>query len=110
MLFCRNEKARMMRAGGNKMKQWLKDVVHNCVVHPILPFLPLRVANWLHDKNGKWAFDKIEGKKKPIDKQLAEKLTGRKMLAFIDEALQKNPLKKSPNSPKDFDSDSTSMS
>lgn len=60
------------------MKQWLKDFVHNCVVHPAMPFLPVRVANWLHDKNANWAFGlerydelALEGKKKPIDKQLA---------------------------------------
>lgn len=39
-----------------KMKQWLKDFVHNCVVHPAMPFLPVKVANWLHDKNANWAF------------------------------------------------------
>ena len=38
------------------MKQWLKSFVHNCVVHPAMPFLPVRVANWLHDKNANWAF------------------------------------------------------
>ena len=39
-----------------KMKQWLKDFVHNCVVHPAMPFLPVKLANWLHDKNANWAF------------------------------------------------------
>ena len=38
------------------MKQWLKNFVHNCVVHPAMPFLPVRVANLLHDKNANWAF------------------------------------------------------
>ena len=38
------------------MKQWLKSFVHNCVVHPAMPFLPVKVANWLHDKNANWAF------------------------------------------------------
>lgn len=38
------------------MKKWLKDFVHNCVVHPAMPFLPVKVANWLHDKNANWAF------------------------------------------------------
>lgn len=61
------------------MKQWLKDFVHNCVVHPMMPFLPVKVANWLHDKNANWAFGlerydelALEDKKKPIDKQLAQ--------------------------------------
>ena len=54
-----------------KMKQWLKSFVHNCVVHPAMPFLPVRVANWLHDKNANWAFSlgrldelALEGQKK----------------------------------------------
>lgn len=62
-----------------KMKQWLKDFVHNCVVHPAMPFLPVKVANWLHDKNANWAFGlerydelALEGKKKPVDNQLAQ--------------------------------------
>ena len=131
------------------MKQWLKDFVHNCVVHPAMPFLPVSVANWLHDKNANWAFGvSLKGKKKPTDKQLAQLtpqeakewqvyldlkhyqekllenkkvdninqttyvripedaiLTGRKMLAAIEEVLQKNPATQYPNSPKGFDSD-----
>lgn len=62
------------------MKQWLKGFVHNCVVHPVMPFLPVRVANWLHDKNANWAFSLgrydelvLEGKK-PI--------TGREIIAI----------------------------
>jgi len=38
------------------MKQWLKDFVHNCVIHPLLPFLPISIGNNLHDKNATWAF------------------------------------------------------
>lgn len=56
------------------MKQWLKDFVHNCVVHPVLPFVPAKLGDWLHDKNADWAFGQIEGKKKPVDKQLAQLL------------------------------------
>lgn len=40
------------------MKQWLKDFVHNCVVHPMMPFLPTGLANALHEVNGYWAFGK----------------------------------------------------
>lgn len=65
------------------MKQWLKSFVHNCVVHPAMPFLPVRVANWLHDKNANWAFSlgrydelALEGQKKPVDKRLAKWLKG----------------------------------
>ena len=75
MLKCKNENIFI----GDKMKQWLKSFVHNCVVHPVMPFLPVRVANWLHDKNANWAFSlgrldelTLEGQKKPVDKQLAQ--------------------------------------
>lgn len=124
-----------------KMKQWLKDFVHNCVVHPAMPFLPVNVANWLHDKNANWAFGlerydevALEGKKSELTPQEVKEwqvyldlthyqakdsektttyvsipedaiLTGRKMLTFIEEALQKNPATQYPNSPKDSDSD-----
>jgi hypothetical protein len=38
------------------MIAWLKDFVHNSLVHPIMPFLPVRVANRLHDRNATWAY------------------------------------------------------
>lgn len=39
------------------MKQWIKDFVHNCLVHPLMPFLPSKFANRMHDLNACWAFD-----------------------------------------------------
>ena len=39
------------------MKTWLKGFVHNCIVHPMLPFLPIVLGDWLHDINGNWAFN-----------------------------------------------------
>lgn len=41
------------------MKQWLKEFVHNCVVHPMMPFLPTSLANVLHDLNGQWLAGKL---------------------------------------------------
>mgnify|MGYP003622696299 CR=1 FL=1 len=38
------------------MKQWLKDFTHNCIVHPMMMFLPRKWAHELHDKNANWAF------------------------------------------------------
>ena len=38
------------------MKKWFKWFIHNSVVHPIMPFLPKKIAIKLHDKNGEWAF------------------------------------------------------
>ena len=37
-----------------------KDVVHNCLVHPLLPFLPRRFAEWLHKTNGEWAYGDVK--------------------------------------------------
>lgn len=38
------------------MKQWYKDFVHNCLIHPLMPFLPVKFATKLHDDNATWAF------------------------------------------------------
>lgn len=35
---------------------WLKDFLHNCVIHPLLPFLPRKLGDLLHEVNGKWAY------------------------------------------------------
>ena len=40
------------------MKQWLKDFTHNCIVHPVMMFIPKRLANKLHDTNADWAWGK----------------------------------------------------
>ena len=51
------------------MLQWFKDFIHNCIIHPMMPFLPVRIANELHDRNAGWAFKdrldelSLEGKK-----------------------------------------------
>lgn len=42
------------------MKQWLKEFVHNCLCHPLLPFLPRDFGDKWHDSNGKWAFNWVE--------------------------------------------------
>lgn len=38
------------------MKKWCKSFVHNCVVHPMMQFLPAKYAEELHDRNANWAF------------------------------------------------------
>jgi hypothetical protein len=35
---------------------WLKLVVHNCFIHPMLPFLPKPVEDALHDWSAEWTF------------------------------------------------------
>lgn len=38
------------------MKQWLKWFIHNTIVHPVMPFMPKKLALKIHDKNANWAF------------------------------------------------------
>ena len=38
----------------------LKDIVHNCLIHPLLPFLPKELGDVLHDVNAAWAFGTLE--------------------------------------------------
>ena len=38
------------------MKSWLKSFVHNVIVHPLMQFLPVGIANEMHDRNATWAF------------------------------------------------------
>ncbi len=45
------------------MKQWLKEIIHNCFLHPLLPFLPSKFAEKIHDKNGRWTYQAPEGDK-----------------------------------------------
>lgn len=39
-----------------QMKQWLKEAVHNCIIHPLLPFLPEKIGDKLHRKNALWTY------------------------------------------------------
>lgn len=80
------------------MKQWLKDFVHNCVVHPMMPFLPTGLANALHEVNGYWAFGlnrldevKLEGLtvRKFDESKIARPLTGKDLLKLIGETENK---------------------
>lgn len=38
------------------MKQWFKEFIHNCVVHPLMMVLPSETAGRWHDLNANWAF------------------------------------------------------
>jgi hypothetical protein len=38
------------------IKKLFRDIVHNCIVHPMLPFLPTSMGEWLHRTNGQWAY------------------------------------------------------
>ena len=38
------------------MLNWLKEFVHNVIVHPTMMFMPSSLATKMHDKNADWAF------------------------------------------------------
>lgn len=38
------------------MKQWFKEFIHNCIVHPLMMVLPTETAGRWHDLNANWAF------------------------------------------------------
>lgn len=38
------------------MLAWFKDFVHNSIVHPMMPFMPAKMATRLHDWNATWAY------------------------------------------------------
>lgn len=38
------------------MKQWIKELVHNCLIHPLLPLLPEKIGTKLHNKNANWCW------------------------------------------------------
>ncbi len=40
------------------MKNWLKSFSHNAIVHPIMMFLPKKLAKELHNRNADWAYGK----------------------------------------------------
>jgi len=40
--------------------RWVRDFIHNCLVHPLLPFLPTEMGDRLHDRNARWAFEDTE--------------------------------------------------
>jgi len=54
------------------MKKWLKEFVHNVIVHPLMMFLPKDLSHRMHDKNAAWAFglnkyDELKLETHPLD-------------------------------------------
>lgn len=39
------------------MKNYIKSFIHNVIIDPLMMFLPIKWANYLHDKSAFWAFD-----------------------------------------------------
>lgn len=40
------------------MIDFLKSVIHNVLVHPVLPFMPRKWAKVIHEHNAEWAYGK----------------------------------------------------
>lgn len=38
------------------MKTYLKQFIHNAIIHPLMMFMPVKAAHIIHDKNANWAF------------------------------------------------------
>lgn len=36
--------------------QWIKEFIHNAIIQPLMVFLPVDLATWMHDRNADWAF------------------------------------------------------
>lgn len=36
--------------------RYFRDVVHNCIVHPLMCFMPARLGTRMHDLNARWAY------------------------------------------------------
>jgi len=36
--------------------KWFKDFSHNCIIHPLMMFLPVGLGTRMHDKNATWAY------------------------------------------------------
>lgn len=53
------------------MENWLKDFVHNCVIHPLMPFLSTSFATQMHDRNADWAFGGNRFDEVAIEKSMA---------------------------------------
>ena len=54
------------------MRRWIKDFIHNCIIHPMLPFMPVRVADLIHDRNADWAFSQERFDERVIEHRMAK--------------------------------------
>jgi hypothetical protein len=63
------------------MERWFKDFIHNCLVHPLMPFLSTKAGNALHDCNATWAFGLHRYDELNLEKQneIFSKIHGKKL-------------------------------
>ena len=56
------------------MCKWFKEFTHNCIVHPLMMFLPREWGDELHDRNADWAFGPERYDEIVIERALAHHL------------------------------------
>ena len=54
------------------MKTWLKAFTHNCIVHPMMMFVPGRIGDKMHDWNADWAFGEERYDELALEKLIKE--------------------------------------
>ena len=55
------------------MKQWLKDFIHNCFIHPLMMFMPRSMGNRMHDVNADWTFTTNRFNERAIERAMIER-------------------------------------
>lgn len=67
------------------MRHWIKNVVHNSVAHPLMPFLPSELGTELHDVTARWAFPHSQSSDRPEVEALydAPKNTGKPRARYV---------------------------
>ena len=54
------------------MRTWLKDFIHNSLVHPMLPFMSVSKADAFHDRNANWAFGRNRYDERKLEHDLSK--------------------------------------
>ena len=74
------------------LKSWILDVIHNCIIHPIMPFLPAGLATDLHDRNANWAFGSNRWDEIGIEREMA----------WVRDISAQPPFESCPTGPSEF--------
>lgn len=53
---------------------YLKDFIHNAIIHPLMMFLPANLATKMHDINANWAYGLSRYDEIKLEKSIADKV------------------------------------
>lgn len=53
---------------------YLKDFIHNAIIHPLMMFLPAGLATKMHDINANWAYGLSRYDEIKLEKSIAAKV------------------------------------